>query len=245
MPAVFLGRIKTPARVASPIHEAGAAAAGNGPDRVAARSAATILALMERLRGMSDAEYLQCLITYHAAPTLLGIKPATLVCPDAKRENLGRALDACVPCLARAFGVRVAGFQNGSGAPLYFIYRPELAAATVHGREARTLLTEVGYQVDGADLADLLGVLRERCAGPRFPHEIGIFLGYPAGDVRRFMADGGRGCRMCGCWKAYGDEREARRRSRRYRTARLRAARLIVSGADLRALADGLREFAA
>ena len=43
-------------------------------------------------------------------------------------------------------------------------------------------------------------------AGKRieFPHEIGVFLGYPAQDVRGFMEGRKATCR--GAWHAYGDE---------------------------------------
>lgn len=201
--------------------------------------------LMRRLRSMGDADYLLYLIAYHAAPTLLGIKPATLVCPDPKGRDLERALDECVPCLARMFGVKVVGFRNRAGARLYLVYRPALLEAVLANREARELLAGVGYGSTDGGLEDVFGVLRRRCRGACFPHEIGVFLGYPAEDVRGFMTDGGKGCRVTGCWKAYSDEEQARRRSRRFRLAKLRAAELIVGGADLTGVADGLRALAA
>ena len=44
-----------------------------------------------------------------------------------------------------------------------------------------------------------------------FPHEIGLFLGYPPCDVRGFIEHRAGGCKCCGCWKVYGDVAEARR----------------------------------
>ena len=44
-----------------------------------------------------------------------------------------------------------------------------------------------------------------------FPHEIGLFLGYPSEDVRGFMENGPRCCKCCGYWKVYGDEEKAGR----------------------------------
>ena len=204
-----------------------------------------ICALMKRLRGMNDSDYLLYMITYHAAPTLLGKKPATLVCPDGNGRNLGQALDNCVPCLARTFGVKIASFRNGAGALLYLIYRPELLGETLAQRDAAELLAEAGYDSPKGDVDALLEILRHRCSGPRFPHEIGVFLGYPVDDVRRFMTDGGKGCRASGCWKTYADPEHVRRCSELYRLMRLRAAELIVRGADLRDLAVELRSFAA
>ena len=42
-----------------------------------------------------------------------------------------------------------------------------------------------------------------------FPHEIGVFLGYPLEDVEGFIQNGGRNYTCCGCWKSYGDPEKA------------------------------------
>ena len=58
-------------------------------------------------------------------------------------------------------------------------------------------------------LRELTRRLRE---GEEFPHEIGLFLGYPPGDVEGFLRDGGRHCKLCGPWKVYDNVEEAARR---------------------------------
>lgn len=49
-----------------------------------------------------------------------------------------------------------------------------------------------------------------------FPHEIGVFLGYPLKDVVGFIQNKGKNCKCCGCWKVYSDECEARKKFARY-----------------------------
>jgi hypothetical protein len=49
-----------------------------------------------------------------------------------------------------------------------------------------------------------------------FPHEIGLFLGYPPEDVRGFMEHRGCGCKCVGCWKVYGDVQRAAELFARY-----------------------------
>ena len=44
-----------------------------------------------------------------------------------------------------------------------------------------------------------------------FPHEIGLFIGYPPSDVKSFMEDPSNGVKCSGCWKAYSNECEAKR----------------------------------
>ena len=78
------------------------------------------------------------------------------------------------------------------------------------------LLVQAGYPAEGP-LSGRLAYLRRRLtAAGGFPHEIGLFLGYPAEDVRAFQARGGAGCKLCGYWKVYHDVEEARRQFRRF-----------------------------
>ena len=62
---------------------------------------------------------------------------------------------------------------------------------------------------------------------------MGLFLGYPLEDVKGFIANGGRNCTCCGCWKCYGDPEEARRRFARYRRCTALYRRRFAQGATL------------
>lgn len=211
---------------------------------VSAPDKRSVFELMRRLRAMPDEQYLQFLVAYHAAPTLLGLKPATLICPDAAGRDLEGVCPEERPCLGRSFGVEVAGFRNGAGALLYLVFDRALLTAALADPEARELLADFGYDVDGGGVDGCLGTLRRRFAEPCFPHEIGVFLGYPARDVRCFMRNRGRACRKVGCWKAYHDVDEATRRSDRYNCVKARAAELIAAGAELGEVMDRLRAVA-
>ena len=93
-------------------------------------------------------------------------------------------------------------------------------------------VTASGYPVEqgtGAMLAHLRGRLR----GEDFPHEIGLFLGYPPADVAGFLRDGGRGCKLCGPWKVYGDAEEAARRFAAFRRCRAALSRRVGQGVSL------------
>ena len=63
-----------------------------------------------------------------------------------------------------------------------------------------------GEEPDRGNLARLRARLAQ---GGAFPHEIGLFLDYPADDVLAFVEKGGAGCKLCGYWKVYGDEEKA------------------------------------
>ena len=67
----------------------------------------------------------------------------------------------------------------------------------------------------------------------KFPHEIGLFLGYPLGDVKGFIKHRGQNCKCTGCWKVYCDEREARRQFCRFEKCRSIYCRLYREGRAL------------
>jgi len=52
---------------------------------------------------------------------------------------------------------------------------------------------------------------------PDFPHEIGLFLGYPAEDVKGFIENKAACSKCSGCWKVYGDEQAARILFKKYK----------------------------
>ena len=57
----------------------------------------------------------------------------------------------------------------------------------------------------------MLTMLGNRISCESFPHEIGVFLGYPLADVEGFIRNAGQNCLLCGCWKVYSDPESARR----------------------------------
>ena len=67
---------------------------------------------------------------------------------------------------------------------------------------------DVGYH--SHDAARCIRELRHRLKdSTEFPHEIGLFLGYPPEDVRGFILHKGNCCKYSGCWKVYGNEEKA------------------------------------
>ena len=71
------------------------------------------------------------------------------------------------------------------------------------------------------------------CEAQGFPHEIGLFLGYPPEDVEGFMEYGGRNYKLNGYWKVYSDEYRARTLFERYTKCRDAVCRRLMSGYTL------------
>lgn len=83
-------------------------------------------------------------------------------------------------------------------------YRPGLLWEMLGRPCSQKLLRELGYP-DTRDLTDYLVYLTRRYHLGDYPHEIGIFLGYPAHDVKGYIENGGRDWLACRYWKVYDD----------------------------------------
>ena len=66
-----------------------------------------------------------------------------------------------------------------------------------------------------------------------FPHEIGLFLGYPPEDVEGFRRNKGQNYKLCGWWKVYGDAEEAGAFFQRCDRCRAALCRQIRAGRSL------------
>lgn len=149
------------------------------------------------------------LLATHCAPALAGIKPASLVsCQRSRFPQLPQLLEE----YRRAFAPKDIHFQilcTCSERYLLLVYRQTMLEDCLAGEEAARLLEQFGYRRE-EPLEEKLDRLARRAAGQGgFPHEIGLFLGYPVEDVKGFIRYGGAGCKLCGCWKVYGDVEHA------------------------------------
>lgn len=66
-----------------------------------------------------------------------------------------------------------------------------------------------------------------------FPHEVGIFLGYPILDVEDYIKNNGENYVLCGYWKVYHNANEAGETFRQFKELRDMAINLFYSGRDL------------
>ena len=83
----------------------------------------------------------------------------------------------------------------------------------------------------------LLSHLKKRLSqSEAFPHEIGLFLGYPLEDVIGFCRHKGEGCKLCGYWKVYGDVESARKSFALFDRCRELLFSHLLSGAPLQEL---------
>lgn len=151
----------------------------------------------------------------HCSPTLASLKTANLFSVAyTDEEALGYALKEWNAQLCGK-GVELLVLRRQDRKALIYVCRKARLERDLNAPGAPRFLSAYGYVRTDAEYA--LGRLKERLAGSSgFPHEIGLFLGYPLGDVIGFIENAGRNSKCCGCWKVYCNECEARRMFARF-----------------------------
>ena len=112
------------------------------------------------------------------------------------------------------------------------LYRKDLLLK-VFSPDVESFLEKYGYS-RGDDVKGRLDTLKSRrkvCGN--FPHEIGVFLGYPLEDVTGFIENNGRGYKLCGLWKVYGDEKSTGALFERYKKCADYFGRKFASGCGI------------
>ena len=164
-------------------------------------------------------ETFETLLCTHSAPVLAGLRPSgTVTCHREKLPFLEQDLAECRRLLLE-HGLRCRVLCQCERHLVLMIYDPVWLEACLIGRRARKMLRQLGYPKD-ALVEELLEELGHRMARQGFPHEIGLFLGYPARDVEEFIRRGGLGSICTGYWKVYRHPGEARRWFARYDACR-------------------------
>ena len=172
-------------------------------------------------------------IIKYCSPTLAGLKTGSLFCGDFRdhRDFLERFRRWNSIFLRK--GLRAVPFQNKRGCILVYVYRISRLKADLNAPAARKILTRLGYSPECPEkcIARLRGRVEN---SPEFPHEIGLFLGYPPLDVLGFIEK--RNCKFAGMWKVYGDEISARKQFGRFKKCTEIYCRLYENGRSIERL---------
>ena len=156
----------------------------------------------------------ECALVDYCAPVLSGLKPANLFrYIGSDREYVYKEVRRLNDSLHhKGITVRVLKECSRSGCFLVYVYRMSMLDVVLHDPEARSFLVQNGYGADD-DAEMLIRRLSDRlCVEKNFPHEIGVFLGYPLIDVVGFIENQGKNYTCSGCWKAYGDSENAKKK---------------------------------
>ena len=144
----------------------------------------------------------------HCSPTLASIKTANLfgVKKDAVAdiyEEIGLVNEQIA-----YKGVETIILKEDDHRALVYVCRKDKLAEDLKKPGVLSFLKKYGYK--NTDVDSAIERLKVRIKDVNdFPHEIGIFLGYPLGDVIGFIENGGKNSKCVGCWKVYCNQCQA------------------------------------
>lgn len=170
----------------------------------------------------------------HCSPTLAGIKTGNIFTVENRKEEINSEIRELNGVLTPK-GLRLVPIKETEKTTLIYLYRPNRLKKDLSNPEATKILKDKGYACDncGCCLVQLVDHLKN---DKSFPHEIGLFLGYPPSDVVGFMNSPCKGVKCTGCWKAYGNEEEAKRTFESYKRCKAVYRREIKMGRPLEKL---------
>lgn len=148
------------------------------------------------------------MLVCHCSPTLAGMKTGNLFsCAYQSQEEMIKEIRELNQKLIKK-GIRILPVRISANRVLIYVYRPERLKKDFSDEEVQELLTCKGYNCKNPTEC-IYQLIRKLQDDPDFPHEIGLFLGYPAEDVKGFIENRAACCKCSGCWKVYGDEQAA------------------------------------
>jgi len=168
----------------------------------------------------------------YCAPTLAALKSANLF--NYRFESRDRVLTELdeINGELNCKGVYVEPLLWKRDTVLIYAYRQSLLEAELMQEGVSELLMQYGYtecSIKGCLKHLKMRLYQYDC----FPHEIGIFLGYPLMDVIGFIRNEGKNCKCCGIWKVYCDESEAKKKFDKLRKCTRVYAEVFSTGRSL------------
>lgn len=171
----------------------------------------------------------------HCSPTLASLKVGSLFSffTPCLNQLCDQACALTQPLRQKGLSLRIIPAENGRA--LCYLYRGTHLERILCDPDIASFLKKQGYScLEPQDALDTLCSRLSESDG--FPHEVGLFLGYPLPDVIAFIENKGRNCLCCGHWKAYTDECGARKLFAKYNKCTEVYKRLYVAGRSLEQL---------
>lgn len=140
------------------------------------------------------------LLAFHCAPVLKKKKVANMFHIEKTAFHDFQNVIATYHQKLSNKGLSIRLLQTHQLRVTIYVYQQEILTLLLSRPSIQEFLEPYEYPSDNLD--HMLLHLDQRlstCIG--YPHEIGLFLGYPLCDVIDFMGD--KPCQLCGYWKVY------------------------------------------
>lgn len=186
-----------------------------------------MICAMDR-RGIELQIVLQC------APTLAGIKTSNLLIVPKDQEDQVRYV-------LRHSGLMGYRLVYDRQRVVFLVFNRDMLMSYLAKDDIREFLAGYGYRTDAFGYS--LRNFQERYDSyvhnrEEFPHEMGVFLGYPLDDVVGFINNGGDGFVLSGYWKVYSNKTEAQELFEKFDNVKDDMVRMISKGLSIKEIID-------
>ncbi len=146
-----------------------------------------------------DRRKVELQIVLQCAPTIAGLKTSNLLIVPKDQEDKVRLL-------LRHSGLMGYRLVYDRNRVIFLVFNRDKLIDYLSRQDVREFLKGYGYRTDAFGYS--LRNFQERYDAyvhnrKDFPHEIGVFLGYPLCDVKGFIDNGGEDYKISGYWKVY------------------------------------------
>lgn len=181
-----------------------------------------------------DAETVDLQMALQCAPLLAGLKISNMFSIDA-------ALYKQAIAILNETDISYYILRQTKEKIILLLYQEEQMQIYFSKPDIRAFLVSFGYT--NFETEQLLAAFGERyCAnienGENFPHEMGIFLGYPLEDVEGFIKNKGKNFLYTGYWKVYEDMQKKVQIFQKFEHAKEFMVMLLSCGTGIKEIID-------
>lgn len=150
-----------------------------------------------------DSSYIKWILEL-LGPVILGSKPSEILNISAKDNEKNMKIKEIDSFFKKCTRISYEIIHKDNGSIRILFINKEALSKTFENKKCINFLRFIGYPYE-YNIDTYMDVLLEKLNKDEFPHEIGIFLGYPLKDVVGFMGYGNYKLSKIKYWKVYGD----------------------------------------
>ena len=179
-----------------------------------------------------DRRKIELQLVLQCAPTIAGLKTSNLLIVPKDLEDKVRLV-------LRHSGLLGYRLVYDKKRVVFLVFNRNMLMSYLAKAEVRDFLVKYGYRTDAFGVC--LSFFQKRYEAyvhcrKDFPHEMGIFLGYPLQDVEGFIESGGDNFLLSGYWKVYSDEAKARRLFEKFDIVKDDMVRMVSKGCSIKSI---------
>ena len=201
------------------------------------------------LKNLDDEKFIEQYFLFSAAPVIACVKPSVLITFKFCYKNAWLKHQKRLETITK---LSTTMLYEKKGVFVLLIYQKENLLNELMQAESKEILRNHDYPLNKLNEIDdfnevenlnlLLKHLKTRFDICKFPHEIGLFLGYPSKDVKAFIEKEGRDYLCCKYWKVYHDEKKAKEIFKFIDNAKAKAVYLLTEQFPIHKVAKMLAE---